>query len=35
MKQSKAKHPRQFKKALLILGGILLASLWFYPFSWW
>ncbi|MCW6016391.1 hypothetical protein K1Y38_26945 [Serratia marcescens] len=32
MKQSKAKHPRQFKKALLILGGILLASLWFYPF---
>lgn len=32
MKQSKVKHPRQFKKPLLVLSGLVLASLWFYPF---
>ncbi|BAO05608.1 MULTISPECIES: carbohydrate ABC transporter permease [Enterococcus] len=32
MKQSKVKHPRQVKKSLLIFSGLLLASLWFYPF---
>lgn len=32
MKQSKVKHPRQFKNPLLILSGLVLASLWFYPF---
>lgn len=32
MKQPKVKQPRQFEKSLLILSGLLLATLWFYPF---
>ncbi|PQF20801.1 carbohydrate ABC transporter permease [Enterococcus mundtii] len=32
MKQPKVKHPRQFKKPVLIFSGLVLASLWFYPF---
>lgn len=32
MKQPKVKHPRQFKKTVLIFSGLVLSSLWFYPF---